>query len=74
MHWRPLAQHHRVVRVDQERDQNPDVAAIDTDARQDFETAAADDNDDAGQRDGNADGLRPRQVFAKYRKGPQSNK
>src|SRR5580658_286501 len=57
MDRRPLAQHGHVEAVEHQRDHEPDVALIERNAEQDRETAVADDDDDAAERDADATGL-----------------
>src|SRR5579862_413687 len=71
MDFRPLAQHGHVEAVEHQRDHEPDVAAVERDAEQDRETAVADDDDDAGERDADATGLPQGQAVAEQRKSPQ---
>ena len=71
MHERPRAQHCRVERIDQQRHDEPHVAAVESDVEQNLETAAADDDDDAGERDADAAGLPQRQPVAEQNKTPQ---
>ena len=71
MDRRPLAQHGHVKTVEHQRDHEPDVAAIEGDAEEDRETAVADDDDDAAERDADATGLPQRQAVAEQRKSPQ---
>ena len=74
MYWRPLAQRRRVVGIDQERDQKPYITAVDADADESIEAAVTDDDEDAGQRDGDAAGLARGKAIAKQHEAPQSDK
>ena len=74
MQRRPLAQHRCIVGVDQERDKDPDIALIDTDAGQNAETAVTDDYNNAGERNGNAAGLAPCETIAEQHKSPYGDK
>jgi hypothetical protein len=73
MYRRPLAQRHRVVGIDQERDQKPYVTAVDADADESIEAAMTDNDEDAGERDADAAGLSRREPIAEQHKAPQGD-
>ena len=64
MHQRPPAQHRRIERVDQKRDDEHQVAAVERDGEENGEAAVTDDDEDAGERHADAGGLPQRQPVA----------
>ena len=71
MHRRPLAQHRRIEAVDQQGDDEPQVALVEIDADESRKAAVADNDDHAGERHADAACLPQRETIAEQRKGPQ---
>ena len=71
MQRRPLAQPGGIETIDCQRDQEPQVAAIEGNVSEDGETAATDDDENPGQRHADAAGLARRQPVAEQCEGPQ---
>src|SRR5271157_6402350 len=74
MYRRSHPQHGRIEGVDQDRNDEPQIAAVERDRQQNFEAAAADDNNHAGERQQDAGALTQRQAIAKQHKRPHRNK
>ncbi len=71
MDRRALLGERRIDAEDRDRGQKPQVAAVEIDLRQDREVPAAQDDENARERAGNADPLGDRQALAEQHERPQ---